>query len=169
MSRKVSHHPEVIEGRVVALDQAVSPWRVVCNCGHAEGFDTEEEAQQARDKHSTAGNRTMVTVWVSDKELERFDRAMYRDAAERGVRASRANIIRGLMAGFAFGGRYEGEQRDAELRGREQEEVVRCPKCGTGPGRQNPIYEDGDKGVAVHTGRFECEVCRTEYGKGLTW
>ena len=39
---------------------------------------------------------------------------------------------------------------------------VSCPQCGSGPGRQEPIYNT-DNDSPVVTGGFRCTVCRTVY------
>jgi hypothetical protein len=42
--------------------------------------------------------------------------------------------------------------------GADPDGSVRCPLCAAGPGRQNPVYDEG-----AATGRFTCEVCRCFY------
>jgi hypothetical protein len=43
------------------------------------------------------------------------------------------------------------------------DEPVRCPQCGAGPGRQEPVYAGHGDGWPYATGMFCCHRCGETY------
>lgn len=67
-------------------------------------------------------------------------------------------------------GAREGHRTlDRSAEGYLADSPVRCPTCGSGPGKQSPLFAAGC-GAQCHASWSRCDVCGEEYARrGTAW